>query len=132
MPLMLWFIMNLINFYDQGYSDVVKFFTNSSEENEEVKSNISISNIPETPKVILIIFPIQHDFFRVASYSYRNLPYNKNKIEFHYVINSNFTDSFSLRRGTIYKMELDKKSCNINKNTLLNKLGKINLILLLI
>ena len=29
-PLMLWFIINLINFYDQGFSDVVKFFTNSS------------------------------------------------------------------------------------------------------
>ena len=111
---------------DINYLNIKKFFTNSSEENEEVKSNISISNIPDTPKVILIIFPIQHDFFRVASYSYRNLPYNKNKIEFHYVINSNFTDSFSLRRGTIYKMELDKKSCIINKNTLLNKLGKIN------
>ena len=25
-PLMLWFIINLINFYDQGYSDVVNFF----------------------------------------------------------------------------------------------------------
>ena len=42
------------------------------------------------------------------------------------IINRNFSDSFSLRRGTIYKMELDKKSCIINKNTLLNKLGKIN------
>ena len=30
MPLMLWFIINLINFYDKGFSDVVKFFTNSS------------------------------------------------------------------------------------------------------
>jgi succinate dehydrogenase / fumarate reductase membrane anchor subunit len=29
-PLMLWFIINLINFYDQGYSDVVNFFSNSS------------------------------------------------------------------------------------------------------
>ena len=29
-PLMLWFIINLINFYDQGYYDVVNFFTNSS------------------------------------------------------------------------------------------------------
>ena len=28
-PLMLWFIINLINFYDQGYSEVVNFFTNS-------------------------------------------------------------------------------------------------------
>ena len=28
-PLMLWFIINLINFYDQGYSDVVNFFSNS-------------------------------------------------------------------------------------------------------
>jgi len=27
-PFMLWFIINLINFYDQGYSDVVNFFTN--------------------------------------------------------------------------------------------------------
>ena len=25
-PLMLWFIINLINFYDQGYYDVVNFF----------------------------------------------------------------------------------------------------------
>ena len=29
-PLMLWFIINLINFYDQGYPDVIKFFTNPS------------------------------------------------------------------------------------------------------
>ena len=28
-PLMLWFIINLVSFYDQGYSDVVNFFTNS-------------------------------------------------------------------------------------------------------
>jgi len=27
--LMLWFIINLINFYDQGYSDVVNFFSTS-------------------------------------------------------------------------------------------------------
>jgi succinate dehydrogenase / fumarate reductase membrane anchor subunit len=26
----MWFTVNLINFYDQGYSDVVNFFTNSS------------------------------------------------------------------------------------------------------
>ncbi len=29
-PLMLWFIINLINFYDQEYSDVINFFTSSS------------------------------------------------------------------------------------------------------
>ena len=29
-PLMLWFIINLINFYDQEYLDVVNFFTNST------------------------------------------------------------------------------------------------------
>ena len=29
-PLMLWFIINLINFYDQEYSDVVNFFSTSS------------------------------------------------------------------------------------------------------
>ena len=28
-PMMLWFIINLINIYDQGYDDIVNFFTNS-------------------------------------------------------------------------------------------------------
>ena len=28
-PLMLWFIINLIVIYDQGYNDVINFFTNS-------------------------------------------------------------------------------------------------------
>ena len=51
MPLMLWFIMNLINFYDQGYSDVVKFFTNSSS------------------KVLFSIFIINAYFFSALSVS---------------------------------------------------------------
>ena len=29
-PLMLWFILNLIAIYDQGYLEVLNFFTNSS------------------------------------------------------------------------------------------------------
>ena len=29
-PLMLWFILNLISIYDQGYNEVMIFFTNSS------------------------------------------------------------------------------------------------------
>ena len=29
-PLMLWFTLNLISIYDQGYSEVMIFFTNSS------------------------------------------------------------------------------------------------------
>ena len=29
-PLMIWIILNFITIYDQGYSDVVNFFTNSS------------------------------------------------------------------------------------------------------
>ena len=29
-PLMLWFILNLIRIYDQGYDEVITFFTNSS------------------------------------------------------------------------------------------------------
>ena len=28
-PLMIWFILNLIAVYDQGYNDIVNFFTNS-------------------------------------------------------------------------------------------------------
>ena len=29
-PLMLWFIINLVNIYDREYLEVVNFFTNSS------------------------------------------------------------------------------------------------------
>ena len=29
-PLMLWFILNFIRIYDQGYNEVITFFTNSS------------------------------------------------------------------------------------------------------
>ena len=29
-PLMLWFVLNLIAIYDKGYLDVINFFTNSS------------------------------------------------------------------------------------------------------
>ena len=29
-PLMLWFILNFIRIYDQGYNEVILFFTNSS------------------------------------------------------------------------------------------------------
>ena len=29
-PLMIWFVINLIVIYDQDYSDVVNFFTNST------------------------------------------------------------------------------------------------------
>ena len=29
-PLMVWFILNLISIYDQSYSDIVNFFTNPS------------------------------------------------------------------------------------------------------
>ena len=29
-PLMLWFILNFIRIYDQGYNEIILFFTNSS------------------------------------------------------------------------------------------------------
>ena len=50
-PLMLWFIINLINFYDQEYSDVVNFFTNS------------------TSKFLFSIFIINAYFFSALSIS---------------------------------------------------------------
>ena len=110
---------------DINYLNIKKLFSGSSEK-QQLKSNISISNIPETPKIILMIFPIHQDFFRVASYSYRNLPYDKDKIEFHYIVDSNFIESFSLRRGMLHKMKLDNKLRIINKNDLLLQLSKIN------
>ena len=110
---------------DINYLNIKKLFSGSSEK-QQLKSNISISNIPETPKIILMIFPIHQDFFRVASYSYRNLPYDKDKIEFHYIVDSNFIDSFSLRRGVLHKMKLDTKSRIINKEDLLYQLNEIN------
>ena len=121
--------MNFVNYslyMAINYLNIKKLFSTSPDSNEKVKSNISISSIPETPKIILIIFPIQQDFFRVASYSYRNLPYDKDKIEFHYIVDTNFIESFSLRRGMVHKMNLDNKLRIINKNDLLLQLSKIN------
>ena len=110
----------------KSYSlNIKSFFGKSQKENKKVNSNIAISKKPSLPKTILVLFPIEHDFFRVASYSYRNLPYDRSDINFHYIINRNFSDSFSLRRGDIYKIDLDEKSKIKNKNTLLNHLNQI-------
>jgi len=105
---------------------IKKIFKNFSKEEKKINSKISISNNPTQPKVILIIFPINKDFFRVASYTYRNLPYDKNQDIFHYIIYDDFSDSFSLRKGEIHKMQLDKKKNIINKDILLAKLKDIN------
>ena len=106
--------------------NIKKLFSNTEPEYNKMKSNISISKISSSPKTILVIFPFEEFFFRVASYSYRNLPYDRDNIEFHYIINRNFSDSFSLRRGNIHKMNLDNKFNIINKDSLLNDLNKIN------
>ena len=104
---------------------IKKIFKNFTKEEIKTNSKISISNQPTQPKIVLLIFPIDKDFFRVASYTYRNLPYNKNQTIFHYIINDNFSDSFSLRKGEVHKIELDKKKNIINKNILLNTLQEI-------
>ena len=110
-----------------NYSLNIKNFFNNTDSNEiKVKSNISISKASSGPKTILVIFPFEENFFRVASYSYRNLPYDREKIKFHYIINRNFTDSFSLRRGSIHKMKIDDKLNIINKDSILNELTKVN------
>ena len=105
---------------------IKKIFKNFSKEQSKINSNISISDNLDQEKTVLMIFPIDKNFFRVASYTYRNLPYNKNKIIFYYILNENFSDSFSLRKGEIHKIELDKKNNIINKNILLNTLKDIN------
>ena len=105
---------------------IKKIFKNFSKEQRKINSKISISNKPTQPKTVLIIFPIDKDFFRVASYTYRNLPYDKNHTIFHYIINDDFSDSFSLRKGEIHKIELDKKMNIINKDILLSTLKNIN------
>ena len=106
--------------------NIKKFFTNTQPEDNKTKSNISISKKSSSPKTILVLFPFEEIFFRVASYSYRNLPYDRDNIEFHYLINRNFSDSFSLRRGNIHKMDLDDKLNIVNKNSLLVQLNKSN------
>ena len=116
--------MNL--YYNMAIKSIKNFFNNFSKEQEKINSDISISNNPTQPKTVLLIFPIKKDFFRVASYAYRNLPYNKNQTIFHYIINDNFSDSFSLRKGEIHKIELDKKKNIINKDLLLKKIKDIN------
>ena len=106
--------------------NIKKFFTNTQPEENKTHSNISISKKSSSPKTILVLFPFEENFFRVASYSYRNLPYDRDNIEFHYLINRNFSDSFSLRRGNIHKMDLDDKLNIVNKNSLLVQLNKSN------
>ena len=106
--------------------NIKKFFTNTQPEDNKTKSNILISKKSSSPKTILVLFPFEENFFRVASYSYRNLPYDRDNIEFHYLINRNFSDSFSLRRGSIHKMDLDDKLNIVNKNSLLVQLNKSN------
>lgn len=106
---------------------IKKFIKNFTKNNKvEIETNISFSSQPNQPNSILIIFPIQKDFFRVASYTYRNLPYDKNKTKFHYIIIDNFSDSFSLRKGEIHKLELDQKMNIINKDLILDTLSQIN------
>ena len=105
---------------------VKRIFKNFSKNEDQIKSNIFISNKAKEPKFILIVFPIDKDFFRVASYVYRNLPYNKKETIFHYIIDDNFIDSFSLRKGEIHKIEFDKKMNIINKDILLSQLKNIN------
>ena len=106
--------------------NIKKFFTSTQPEENKTHSNISISKKSSSPKTILVLFPFEENFFRVASYSYRNLPYDRDNIEFHYLINRNFSDSFSLRRGNIHKMNLDDKLNIVNKNSLLAQLNKSN------
>ena len=105
---------------------IKNFFKPFSDDKRNTNPVISISNHKKEPKNVLMIFPLQKDFFRVASYSYRNLPYDKDKIEFHYIVDSNFIDSFSLRRGVLHKKKLDTKSRIINKEGLLYQLNEIN------
>ena len=105
---------------------IKNIFKKISNNSKSINSNISISSNPIDPKYILMIFPFQKDFFRVASYTYRNLPYNKNQTIFHYVINDDYIDSFSLRKGEIHKMKLNNKNNIINKKNLLEKLNNIN------
>ena len=66
---------------------IKKIFKNFSKEQSKINSNISISDNPDQEKTVLMIFPMDKNFLRVASYTYRNLPYNKIKIIFHYIIN---------------------------------------------
>ena len=50
--------------------NIKNFFTNSSSNEKQAKTHISISGLPIKAKNILMIFPIKKDFFRVASYTY--------------------------------------------------------------
>ena len=71
-----------------SYSAKIKNLFSKKQSNHKIeKSNISISKVSSSPKNILVIFPFDENFFRVASYAYRNLPYDKKQINFHYLIN---------------------------------------------
>tara|TARA_A100001011_G_scaffold123457_1_gene130324 strand:- start:1232 stop:1741 length:510 start_codon:yes stop_codon:yes gene_type:complete len=105
---------------------IKNFFRKNQKKQKIENSNISISTFSSAPKSILVIFPFDEDFFRVASYAYRNLPYDKKEIDFHYVISSSFSDSFSLRRGNIHHLSFDTNLKITNLKNIINNLNKIN------
>ena len=54
------------------------------------------------------------------------MPYDKKQINFHYLINSNFSDSFSLRRGSTHQFSLNDNFEIIDLKDILNKLNTTN------
>lgn len=110
-----------------SYSAKIKNLFSKKQSNHKIeKSNISISKVSSSPKNILVIFPFDENFFRVASYAYRNLPYDKKQINFHYLINSNFSDSFSLRRGSTHQFSLNNNFEIIGLKDIIDKLNTTN------
>tara|TARA_B100000676_G_scaffold306919_1_gene364158 strand:+ start:6300 stop:6821 length:522 start_codon:yes stop_codon:yes gene_type:complete len=107
-------------------SKIKKFFRKKQDNHNIINSNISISKVSASPKTALVIFPFDENFFRVASYTYRNLPYDKKEINFHYLINSSFSDSFSLRRGAVHHLSINDKCEVVNIDEVLNSLNMFN------
>lgn len=105
-------------------NSIKNLFDDFFKKKQNQNNSVSISNKGIAPKKVLMIFPFEKDFFRVASYSYRNLPYDKNKSSFYYLINESFIDSFSLRKGEIINLNFDNNNI-INQKEVISKLRSI-------
>ena len=105
-------------------NSIKNLFDDFFKKNQNQNNSVSISNKGIAPKKVLMIFPFEKDFFRVASYAYRNLPHDKNKSSFYYLVNESYIDSFSLRKGEIINLNFDNNNIT-NQKDVISKLELI-------
>ena len=96
------------------YLNLKKIFSDNLLENDYFSSNVVITEPSDDPRKVLVIFPLNQDIFRVASYIFREIPYSKKNAQFHYIIRDDYSDYFNVRNGILYKVNLMNNKSDID------------------